>query len=79
MGSFPTSIIFSQLAPSDSHLFRVMQNFLTEKKYHDRDHLEQDMIQFFSSQSEEFYRNGIHILPERWQQVVDNDGQYIID
>ena len=67
------------LAPTDFHLFRALQNFLTEKKYRDRNHLEQDLTNFFESQSEEFYRNGIYMLPKRWQQVVDNDGQYIPD
>ena len=54
------------LAPTNFHLFRALQNFLTEKKYRDRNHLEQDLTNFFESQSEEFYRNSIYMLPKRW-------------
>ncbi|VDN34984.1 unnamed protein product [Cylicostephanus goldi] len=31
------------------------------------------------SKPAEFYKRGIHKLPERWQRIVDNNGQYISD
>lgn len=67
------------LAPSDYHLFRALQNFLKEKKYFNRDDLERDLHHFFESQPAEFYSHGIRQLPQRWQQVIDSDGDYIVD
>ncbi|EZA49301.1 Histone-lysine N-methyltransferase SETMAR [Ooceraea biroi] len=34
---------------------------------------------FFAQKSRDFYKRGIMSLPERWQKVVDQDGQYILD
>ena len=31
---------------------------------------------WIDSKDEHFYRNGIRALPERWEKVVSNDGQY---
>lgn len=67
------------LAPSDYHLFRSLANFLKEKSFDDFSHLELDIKTFFFSKSTDFYAKGILELPERWNMVVDNDGEYIID
>ena len=34
---------------------------------------------FFESRSSGFWRNRINKLIESWEQVVNNDGEYIID
>ena len=34
---------------------------------------------FFTSKPLEFYAKGIEELPDKWQQVIANDGEYIID
>jgi len=34
---------------------------------------------FFAQKSRGFYENGIISLPERWQKIIDQDGQYILD
>ncbi|KAK6737044.1 hypothetical protein RB195_019628 [Necator americanus] len=64
------------LAPSD-HLFRSLQHHLEEKRYDDRDHLENDLRAFFASKSPEFYAKGIRDLVRRWQKVVDVDRRII--
>ena len=38
-----------------------------------------DLADFFSQKSKDFYECGIFSLPERWRQVVDSDGAYIIE
>ncbi|KAK6751600.1 hypothetical protein RB195_003174 [Necator americanus] len=43
------------LAPSDYHLFRSLQHHFEEKRYTDRDHLENNLRAFFASKSPEFY------------------------
>ena len=34
---------------------------------------------FFELKSNDFYRKGIKNLVERWEKVVDTNGEYIID
>ncbi|KAK6745623.1 hypothetical protein RB195_012003 [Necator americanus] len=67
------------LAPSDCHLFRSLQHHLEEKRYDDRDHLENDLRAFFASMSPEFYAKGIRDLVRRSQKVVDVDGDYFVE
>jgi histone-lysine N-methyltransferase SETMAR len=63
------------LAPTDYYLFRSLSNQLREKKFEDRDDLKTFLTNFFDSKPAQFYRNGIHSLPERWRWVVLNNGQ----
>lgn len=67
------------LAPSDYHLFRSLQDFLRDKRYDSEEDIKTDLDGFFSSKPEEFYRKGIYDLPTRWQQVMASNGEYIID
>ena len=67
------------LAPTDYHLFRSLSNHLREKKFDDESSLKTNLADFFSQKSKDFYERGIFSLPERWQQVVDSDGAYIIE
>jgi len=34
---------------------------------------------FFASQPLGFWTKGIEVLPNRWEKVIDSDGDYIID
>lgn len=67
------------LAASDFHLFRSLQNFLNGKSFADKQAVKVALDDFFESKSPEFYRKGIDALPMRWETVVDNDGEYISD
>ena len=67
------------LAPSDYHLFRSLSNHLRDIILDKVTELEQYIGQFFDSLPKKFYKDGIHSLSKRWQEVVDNDGAYIID
>ncbi|CAK9803068.1 Histone-lysine N-methyltransferase SETMAR [Anthophora quadrimaculata] len=67
------------LAPSDYHLFRSMQNSLNGKIFNNADDVRSHLIQFFDSKDQKFYERGILTLPERWQKVIDKNGQYLIE
>ena len=67
------------LAPSDYHLFRSMQNSLNGKIFNNADDVRSHLIQFFDSKDQKFYERGIFTLPERWQKVIDKNGQYLIE
>lgn len=64
------------LAPSDYHLFRSLQSFLRGKKFDNVDKARESLREFFDSKDADFYRRGIEKLPERWQEVIDFDGDY---
>lgn len=66
------------LAPSDFHLFLSLQNFLNGKKYKNETDVDQALHKFFASKNESFYKNGIDKLPSRWEEVINNAGNYII-
>jgi histone-lysine N-methyltransferase SETMAR len=67
------------IAASDYHLFRSIQNYLNRKKFNNTDEVNSAISEFFASKPPQFYRNGIEKLPKRWSNVIDNDGDYIID
>lgn len=67
------------IAPSDFHLFRGLQNFLLGKKLNSKQDVQNELSTFFASKPESFYSNGIKKLPVRWREIVDSGGKYIID
>ncbi|CAO4360666.1 unnamed protein product [Caenorhabditis nigoni] len=64
------------LAPSDYHLFSDMQRSLEGTDFKTRDEVEKWMTTYFASKPAEFWRAGIQSLQNRWQTVIDKDGQY---
>jgi len=66
------------IAPSDYHLFHSMEHFLDDTKFIDEDEIKRSISEYFDSLSPEFFKNGILSLPERWRQVVHNNGSYIV-
>ena len=67
------------LAPSDYHLFRSLKHFLRGKPFINYDDLKTAVTNFFASQSLEFWMKGIEDLPNRWEKVINCDGDYITD
>ncbi|GFU16048.1 histone-lysine N-methyltransferase SETMAR [Trichonephila clavipes] len=66
------------LVPSDYYLFRSHQNFLDGKTFTSNEEVKNHLDQFFASKDQKFYERGIMLLPERWQKVLDQNGQYVI-
>ena len=67
------------LAPSDYVLFRSLQNSLYGKTFNDDEAVKSHLVQFFADKEHKFYERGIINLPERWQKVIEQNGEYIID
>jgi histone-lysine N-methyltransferase SETMAR len=67
------------ISPSDYYLFLSMQHFLSGKKFSQRGDIEIAISQFFSDKPSSWYSQGIKKLVERWEEVVNRDGDYIID
>ncbi|KFM75697.1 Mariner Mos1 transposase, partial [Stegodyphus mimosarum] len=75
----PHSPYSPDLAPSDYFLFRSLQNSLNCKNFNNDDDVKSYPIQFFANKNQKFYERRIMMLPERWQKVTDQNGQYITE
>ena len=64
------------LAPSDYHLFRSMQNALTGIRFTSEQGIKNWLDSFLAAKLAQFFWDGIHTLPERWEKVIASDGQY---
>ncbi|KAG5326223.1 MOS1T transposase, partial [Pseudoatta argentina] len=64
------------IAPSDFHLFRSMAHGLADRCVHSYEDCTKWFDSWTSSKDEQFFRRGIHSLPERWSKVVESDGKY---
>lgn len=67
------------LAPSDFHLFRSLQNSLDGRMFDSHEDVYTYLTQFFANKDKKFYADGIFKLPGRWQKVLEQNGQYITD
>ena len=74
--NLPHAAYSPDLAPSDYHLFRSMQHFLRDKRFTDVTMVRNKVSQYFDSKPVTFYEKGIKSLPERWQKVISNNGNY---
>lgn len=66
------------IAPSDYHLFRSLQNSLNGIKLVSKEACENHLIQFFNQKPQKFFTDGIMALPEKWRNIVDNNGAYLV-
>ena len=67
------------LSPSDYHLFRSLKNSLMGTNFSHEDQVREFVENLFTSKLAEFLAKGIEELPDKWQQVIAYDGEYIID
>ena len=47
--------------------------------FSNEDQVQEFIKNFFTSKRVELYAKGIEELPDKWQQVIANDGEYIAD
>ena len=67
------------LAPTDYHLFRSLSNQMRGVTFDGEEDLKNWLNNFFDTRPGDFWRNGINKLVERWEEVVNSNGEYIID
>jgi len=67
------------MAPSDYYLFRSLQHHLADTHFVRFEEIRKCIDDFIASKPASFYRQGIRKLPERWQKVVDTNGEYFAD
>jgi len=65
------------LAPTDYHLFRSLSHHLAGRSFETEDDLKTALAEFFDQLPPNFCERGILSLPERWRQVINNNGDYV--
>jgi len=65
------------LAPSDYHLFRSLQNSLNGKNFNSLEACKNHLKQFIVQKDVKFWMNGIVKLPQKWQKVVEQNRTYV--
>ena len=77
--TFPRPPYSPGLAPTDYRLYHSLLDYLCEKYSTMRTASKWSWLSFFGQKSRDFYERGILSLPERWRQVVDSNGAYIVE
>uniref|UniRef100_A0A914CZX4 Uncharacterized protein n=1 Tax=Acrobeloides nanus TaxID=290746 RepID=A0A914CZX4_9BILA len=72
MGSAPTPTE----APTDYHINRSPKNWMSNKVYDDLDELVDDVKAWIASKNRGFFERRIDMLPEKWEAVIEVDGEY---
>jgi histone-lysine N-methyltransferase SETMAR len=67
------------IAPSDFHLFRSLQNFLSGAKFRSAEETKNAVSDFFCSKKPDFFKEGIYKLVQRWTDVIALNGEYLND
>jgi hypothetical protein len=67
------------LSPSDHHLFRSLSVNLRGVSFNNAAELQNWLDEFFTAKPADFFKRGVENLPERWEVVANNGGEYIID
>ena len=66
------------IAPSDFHLFWSLQNSLNGKNVNSLEDCIRHLEQFFVENDKKFWEDGIMKLPGKWQKVVEQNSEYIV-
>lgn len=61
------------IAPSDYHLFRSLQNFLNGKNFNNDDDVKSYLVQFFADKNQQFYERGIMMLKDAKRSLIKMD------
>ena len=64
------------LAPSNYYLFRSKQNALNRIRFTSEQGIKNCLDSFLAAKPAQFFWDGIHKLPERWEKVIASDRQY---
>ncbi len=78
MAILPHPLYSPDLAPSNFHLFRSLQRFLRDKTLETEEEVKSALDYFFASKDINFYQTGIHCLVQKWKDVIQNEGNYLI-
>jgi histone-lysine N-methyltransferase SETMAR len=64
------------LAPSDFYLFSPLKRHLSGKCFENEAEISAELEEWFARKPTDFFREGIHKLPDRWRRCIVNGGNY---
>ena len=67
-----------ELAPMDYYVFHSLLNHIWGITFDNEEDLKNWLNKFFDTRPRDFWQNGIDKLVERWEEVVNSNGEYII-
>jgi histone-lysine N-methyltransferase SETMAR len=67
------------LAQLDYHLFRPLSNNLSRDSFNNYTEFQNWLDNFFMAKPADFFKRGTENLPKRWEAVVNNGEEYMID
>lgn len=67
------------IAPTDFHLFRALQNYLDGTELNGSDDCQNEVLSFLLGKPQEFFKSGICKLPKRWSEIIAKKGDYLDD
>lgn len=67
------------VTPSDHHLFRSMQQALSDIHFQLRNEIHKWLDDWILSKDAVLYRDGIRHLPDEWLKVIGSNGDYYFD
>ena len=78
MEAAPTSTIFTDRSSTSliHHVNHSLKNWETNKVYDDLDDLANDVKAWIASTNYDFFYHGIDRLPNKWEAVLEVDGEY---
>ena len=75
----PHELYSPDLALSNFHIFRFLQNARNDKKFSKEDQVKMFGENFLSSKPAEIYLRGIDKQLVKWQELIQNNDEYTID
>jgi len=66
-------------APSDYYLLRSLQQHLADTHFVRFEEIRKCIDDFIASKPVSFYRQEIRKIPEKWQKIVDANGEFLAD
>ncbi|CAH2106531.1 unnamed protein product [Euphydryas editha] len=67
------------LAPTDYHLLRSLSNHMRSVSFDREEGFKNLLNNIFDTRPDDFWQNGIEKLVERWEEVVNSNGECIIE
>ena len=72
------SLYSPDVASLDYHLFRSLQNSFHGKNFNSLEDCKRHLEPFFTQKDKKIWEDGIMKLPEKWQKVVEQKGEYVV-
>ncbi|CAK9820322.1 Histone-lysine N-methyltransferase SETMAR [Anthophora plagiata] len=67
------------LVLTDNYLFRFLQSSLSGKKFNNNNEVREYIDTFIACKDPDFFASGVDKLPDKWEKVIFNNGDYILD